>query len=110
MPNDDELAVALDAIAAEAEKWRGLSVAMNSAHTTIGQLTLKATAFFAGHDLSAPIALPPKYEELQALAHKLSSQAATEFLQISGAMARAHRLYEQSDGKAEKNMREIYGS
>jgi len=110
MPSDDEFKVTLDALSKEAEKWRQLANVMATAHLKASNQVLPPPAFFAGHDLATPALLSPKYDELQALIVGFCEQARTEFVELAGAMERARKRYEASDGAAERNTKAIYGS
>jgi hypothetical protein len=106
---DGQVKVVVDAVHAEARKWRGLSDDMNAVRGDVGKLALSASAFFFA-DIVSVAAHTAAYSEFHNWYVELLSGAATEFDEIGGALDKSADAYVNADTRSGVDLRTIYGT
>jgi hypothetical protein len=98
--------VVTDALRQEAKKWSELSDEMQTVADNAGRLTLDASAFWCGDQIS--IAAAPIYAAYQQFVRDRCGEGATEFEDIAGALHRAADAYDGSDQVSAETLTKIY--
>jgi hypothetical protein len=103
-----QVEVVTDALRQEAKKWRALSDELADVAGNVAQLTLDASAFWCGDNIS--VAAAPIYASYQEFVLDRCREGATECEEIAGALNRAADLYDGSDHVSAEILTKIYGN
>ncbi|MEV6489505.1 hypothetical protein AB0M20_12875 [Actinoplanes sp. NPDC051633] len=106
---DESVGVVVDAVHAEARKWRNLSNDMAAVHTDISRLELWPSAFFFG-DLAAVQGHADAYQAFHHWYVQLLAGATDEFSRIGDALDKSAHAYADSDTRASIDLKKIYGT
>jgi hypothetical protein len=110
MPQDDgQVGVVVEAVHAEAGKWRALADRMAPVHTDVGKLALYPSAFFFA-DVVSVAGHTEAYAAFHAWYVRLLADATTEFEQIGDALDKSADAYANADTRSSVDLRSIYGT
>jgi hypothetical protein len=107
--NDGQVQVVVDAVHAEARKWRRLSADMAAVHTDVSKLELNASAFFFA-DLVSVEGHRAAYATFHAWYGQLLADASREFDEIGGALDTSADAYADADTRSSVDLKTIYGT
>jgi uncharacterized protein YukE len=107
--NSGEVRYTIEALHAEAGKWRRLSTKMDAVVGGLDRLTLQPAAFFFP-DLVTTAAHAQAYQEFLDWQRKLLTAAVFEFDELGDALDRAADLVEDTDGRSAIDLHKIFGT
>ncbi|WP_199512151.1 hypothetical protein [Nucisporomicrobium flavum] len=99
----------VDAVHAEAGKWRKLSGDMAAVHADVVRLELYPTAFFFA-DVVSVEGHAIAYRTFHDWYQQLLGDATTEFGEIAGALDKSAEAYRNADTRSSVNLKTIYGT
>jgi hypothetical protein len=106
---DGQVRVVVDALHAEAGKWRKLSQDMAAVHADITQLVLYGSAFFFA-DIVSVEGHRAAYATFHDWYVALLQDATSEFEQIAGALDKSAEAYADADTRSAVDLKSIYGT
>ncbi|MGQ0576696.1 MAG: type VII secretion target [Pseudonocardia sp.] len=102
-PTSGQIAVALDALRADADQWRGAAAELGTAAGVAGGLTVAPAAFsFAGQAVAAA------HEALRSKLAALLTAGAANFDDIAAALRASADAYEADEIAGAHRLRDIY--
>jgi uncharacterized protein YukE len=107
--SDGQVQVVVDAVHAEAGKWRRLSDDMAAVHTDVSKLQLDAGAFFFA-DLVSVEGHRAAYATFHDWYAQLLADASQEFNEIGEALDMCADAYADADTRSSVDLKTIYGT